>query len=399
MSTPGSRCTVSGADAPLVHAIARHLKKMGIPGSVCKFDSLPAGLGPGRDGLLVLAAATVADAREIPRRVQEIVLQQWPVAVLVTATEAAAAFVELRCLQGHIAGYFQWPREAGRLADCIGARLRGVCRSRPAPEPPLPGVICRDFLGATPALWPMAEALAAAAAQDVNVLITGETGTGKSFLARVIHGCSPRKGQRLVVVPCGALAPSLIESELFGHTRGAFTGAGRARAGRFASAGKGTLLLDEVEALGLAEQAKLLQVIETGEFEPVGSTRTQVCAARIMAASNVDLEEAVRAARFRSDLYYRLAGLVFHLPPLRERPGDIPRLAGGMVARFNHKFRKGLFAVSPEVMAVLQSLPWPGNLRELENALMHAVLLSAGPDLLVEHLPPAYRTLHREPMK
>jgi two-component system, NtrC family, response regulator HydG len=326
--------------------------------------------------------------------VQDIRLRQWPVVVLVAATEAAAAG-ELTCLHGQAAGHFQWPREAAALAGFIKERLGKGLNSRPSAEPSLPEVICRVFLRATPALWPLGEYLAAAAVQDVNVLITGQTGTGKSFLARVIHECSLRKDHGLVVVPCAALLPRLIDSEFFGHTQGAFTGADRARVGRFAAAGEGTLLLDEIEALGLEPQAKLLRVIETGEFEPVGSTATQVCAARVIATSTMSLEEAVQANRFRSDLYYRLAGMTFHLPPLRERPGDIPLLAGVMVARVNRKFAKGLFAISPDVMAALQAMPWPGNLRQLEAALMQAVLLSAGPDLLLQHFPPPYRALLR----
>jgi len=269
MTNSGSHFTVSGLDVQLVNAIAAQLKRMGISGSICKFGSLPASLGPERDELLILAAASVADTREIIRRVQDITLQGWPVAVVVAATEAATASGELTCLHGHICANFQWPRESAALTSFIKELLPKASRSRPCTEPSPQEVICRDFLRATPALWPLGDSLAAAAAQDVNVLITGDMGTGKSFLARVIHECSPRKNHGLVAMPCGALVPSLMESELFGHTQGAFTGADRARVGRFAAADKGTLLLDEIEALGLEQQAKLLRVIDTGEFEPV----------------------------------------------------------------------------------------------------------------------------------
>jgi DNA-binding NtrC family response regulator len=397
MTMPGSRLTVSGAEPQLANAIAGHLKKMGLPGSVCQLASLPGRLGPERDGLLVLAVASAADAREVRRLVQEIALQRWPAEVLVVATAAAAGAADWTGLSGHVVRRLEWPGDAAALAGLVWERLGRRPRSPPAREKPLPVRICQDFLRATPSLWTLADRLAAAAAHDVNVLIQGETGTGKSFLARIIHGCSPRKDHRFLVVPCGALVPHLIESELFGHVRGAFTGADRAREGRFAAAGRGTLLLDEIDALGLEQQANLLRVIETGEFEPVGSEQTQLSRARVIAASNVDLEEAVRAGKFRQDLYYRLAGMTFTLPPLRERASDIPPLARGLVARSNRRFNKGLFDIHAEALSALQAHPWPGNIRQLENALLQAVLYSAGSHLLVQHFPQPYRSVFGGP--
>src|SRR5206468_7734519 len=147
----------------------------------------------------------------------------------------------------------------------------------------------------------------------------------------------------------------------------------------FAAVGEGTLLLDEIDTLGLEQQATLLRVIETGEFEPVGSNETQRCHARLIVASNLDLEEAAARGRFRPDLYFRLNVMSFHLPPLRERVQDIAALARGMAARFNRKFQKDLFDISPEALAALESFPWPGNIRQLENAVQQAVLVSAGP--------------------
>src|SRR5262249_11352223 len=158
-----------------------------------------------------------------------------------------------------------------------------------------------------------------------------------------IHEHSPRKNQRMMVVPCGALAANLIESELFGHARGAFTGADRSKVGKFEAVGSGTLLLDEIDTLGLEHQAKLLRVIETGAYEPVGSNDTAICKARIIAASNWNLEEAVAQGKFREDLYYRLNVLALHLEPLKERPQDIAPLTRGMVAYFSNKFDKELF--------------------------------------------------------
>jgi transcriptional regulator with PAS, ATPase and Fis domain len=185
------------------------------------------------------------------------------------------------------------------------------------------------------------------------------------------------------------LAANLIESEFFGHTKGAFTGADRAKEGKFAAAGEGTLLLDEIDTLSLEQQANLLRVLETGEYEPVGSNETRVCNARIIAASNWDLEEAVEQGKFRRDLYYRLHVMAFHLPPLRERKHDIAPLARGMAAHFNQKFCKGLYDVATDAVEALDSFPWPGNIRQLENVIQQAVLVSMGPQLLRSHLPPS----------
>jgi transcriptional regulator with PAS, ATPase and Fis domain len=221
--------------------------------------------------------------------------------------------------------------------------------------------------------------------------LTGETGTGKTHLARLMHDCSPRRNEPFLTVPCGAQPANLVESAFFGHDKGAFTGADRAKIGKFEAAGGGTILLDEIDTLGLEQQAGLLRVIETGEFEPVGSNETRHCSARIIVASNWDLEEAVSANKFRQDLYYRLNVMSFHLPPLRERVQDISPLVRALVARFNTKFNKELFDISPQAMDAIESFPWPGNIRQMENFVQQAVLVSSGPELLFDHLPQQVR--------
>ncbi|SRR5579871_960052 len=265
---------------------------------------------------------------------------------------------------------------------------KGASKSSPAVDSAaLEEFIRRRLLAQTPSLLPMAQPLALAAAHDVTVLLTGETGTGKTFVARLIHDCSARKAERFLAVPCGALANSLVESELFGHVKGAFTGADKARPGKFAAAAGGTILLDEIDALGLEQQAKLLRVIETGEYEPVGGNETLACRARIIAASNLNLEEAVAQGKFRQDLFYRLHVLAFYLPPLRERREDIVPLAQAFMTAYSAKYRKGLTAISPEAVAALQAYTWPGNIRQLENIVQLAVLRSSGTELLRAHLP------------
>jgi transcriptional regulator with PAS, ATPase and Fis domain len=248
-------------------------------------------------------------------------------------------------------------------------------------------VAIQERLARTPSLHSWSELLVVVAEHNLPVLLTGETGVGKTWLARIIHDCSPRTNEPFVTVPCGALPPQLIESEFFGHTRGAFTGADRSRAGKIAAAGKGSLLLDEIDLLSLQQQGKLLRVLDSGEYEQLGSNETKRRACRIIAASNADLDELVKCGAFRSDLYYRLHVLPLHLPPLRERIDDISPLAKGLASRYAAQFGKALHEIDREALALLKSYSWPGNLRELDSAMRQAVLLSRGEVLLCQHLP------------
>jgi len=226
---------------------------------------------------------------------------------------------------------------------------------------------------------------------DSTVLIYGESGTGKELVARALHYNGPRREGPFVAVNCAALPEALLESELFGYERGAFTGATRSKPGRFELADGGTLFLDEVGEMGLAVQAKLLRVLDQKEFERLGGTKTIRVDVRIIAATNRDLEADVASGRFRRDLFYRLNVVSIHLPPLRERREDIPLLVEHFVRKFGEKMGRKVRSVSPEAMRLLMDYDWPGNVRELENAIEHAFVMMRGDTILPEDLPETIR--------
>lgn len=222
---------------------------------------------------------------------------------------------------------------------------------------------------------------------DTSVLLQGETGTGKTRLARLIHELSPRREQPFLVVNSGVLSSNVIESEMFGHVRGAFTSADRDRTGKFAEVGTGTILLDDIDQFPLDSQAKLLRVVEDRVFEPVGSNRTQPMMARLIVTSNRVLSEEVAAGRFRSDLYYRLCVVAFSLPPLRENLALIAPLAFKFLGEFNRSMGRRLKGIASDALIALQEHSWPGNIRELRNVMERAVALSEGSLLQMQDLP------------
>ena len=241
-----------------------------------------------------------------------------------------------------------------------------------------------DLVGRSPARRAVLHQVDHVAATDVPVLLLGETGTGKELVARAIHARSGRGARPLIAVNCAALPPPLIESELFGHEKGAFTGATQTRAGRFELADGSTLFLDEVGDLDPALQAKLLRVLQEGEVTRLGASRPQKVDVRIVAATNRDLDEAMRAGRFRADLYYRLSVFPVTLPPLRARREDIPLLVWHFIQVRQRALGQSITAVPPEVMAMLVGYDWPGNVRELQNVIDRALILSSGPTLQVD---------------
>lgn len=242
----------------------------------------------------------------------------------------------------------------------------------------------KEIVGSSPAILALLRKIEQVAPTDVTVLICGETGTGKELVARAIHERSTRNGRPLVKVNCGAICASLVESELFGHVKGAFTGAIERRIGRFELADGGTIFLDEVGELNLESQVKLLRILEEHEFEPVGSSRSVRASVRVIAATNTDLGEAVKAGQFRADLFYRLNVIPLDVPPLRDRRPDIPKLVMFFLERFSKKFDKRFDGLSQATMDLLVDYEWPGNVRELQNIIERAVVLSQGPVLALD---------------
>jgi formate hydrogenlyase transcriptional activator len=235
-----------------------------------------------------------------------------------------------------------------------------------------------EIVGNSPQLSSVLHTVERVAPTDTTVLILGETGTGKELVARAVHNRSSRRSHPLVKVNCGAISAGLIESELFGHVKGAFTGALERRIGRFELADRGTIFLDEVGELPLDMQVKLLRVLQEQEFEPVGSSRTVKVDVRVIAATNRVLEEEVAAGKFRADLFYRLNVLPVRVPPLRERRADIPQLVMFFIQRHAKRIGRTVEGVSRESLERLMGYPWPGNVRELENVVERALVLSRG---------------------
>jgi DNA-binding NtrC family response regulator len=261
-------------------------------------------------------------------------------------------------------------------------QLRQRVRDRVAPD---------NIVGSAPPMQRVFEIVDQVAPSKATVLITGESGTGKELVANAIHQRSPRAGKPFIKLHCAALAESLLESELFGHERGSFTGALARKDGRFSLADGGTLFLDEIGEISPAIQVKLLRFLQEHEFERVGGTQTLRVDVRVIAATNRHLQDEIAKGRFREDLYYRLNVVSLEMPALRERRADIPALAKFFVDRYARENAKAIEGCTPEALELLMNYGWPGNVRELENAIERAVVLAPGPSIEPRHLPPSVR--------
>lgn len=308
--------------------------------------------------------------------------------VVMTAFGSIESAVE--AMQAGAGDYLRKPFEAGELAAVVERALRTHpdAAAGPPAEPraesrtPFDGII-----GRSPALRELLGLVSKVAETDSTVLITGETGTGKELIGRAIHRASRRRDRVFSAVNSAAFPETLLESELFGHRRGSFTGASSNKKGLFESAHQGTVFLDEVAEMPLSMQAKLLRFLQTGEIRPVGGESTRLVDVRLVTATNKSLEEEVAAGRFREDLYYRLNVIPIHVPALRERIEDVPLLAEYFLRRFARRLDKAVDGIAPDALEILTAYPWPGNVRELENCIERGAALCRGPRIGPEDLP------------
>jgi len=333
-----------------VHVVVADLKLPGMSG----LDLLRSlrQLAPETEAIMITAYGTVDSAVEAMKLgAVDFVVKPFKRAVVVEAVERALA------------------RQCGQGAD------------------PTEDAACPGIVGRSRALQRVVQLVRQVASSAATVLISGESGTGKELVAEAIHRLSPRRDAPLVKVSCPTLPDTLLESELFGHERGAFTGAVERRKGRFEVADGGTVFLDEVALLSPGMQAKLLRVLQDGSFERLGSSETRRVDVRVLAATNTDLDEAVRRGAFREDLYYRLNVVSIPIPPLRERPEDIPLLAEHFLRLYREKNGRKILGITREAMACLVHFSWPGNVRELENVIERAVVLARGDRIGLHDLP------------
>ena len=339
-----------------------------------KYDLVVSDVRMERSGGLDVLAAFTSKAPDTP-------------VILITAFGDVAGAME--AIQRGAYDYVSKPFNIEELRLTVGRALerkRLVAEQKTVPSESKTHL--QDIVGKSPVMLEVYKLVARVAGSTATVLVEGESGTGKELVARAIHTHSPRAGAPFVPVNCTALTESLLESELFGHAKGAFTGAVAAKRGLFEAANGGTMFLDEIGDMGPKMQAQLLRTLQDGEVRPVGGAEAIRVDVRLVCATNKDLDEEVKAGRFREDLYFRINVVTVHLPPLRERREDIPILVAHFLAKLARRERRAPAALSPEALKLLTGYTWPGNVRERENAIERAVAVAKGNVVLPSDLPP-----------
>jgi transcriptional regulator with GAF, ATPase, and Fis domain len=348
----------------------------------------------------VLLAMLVLGPKETPYRADDWTLLSAFAQISVVALESAVQHHTIEHLHLELQTKVEKIAEQQRRIITLQTQLhrqasaeKVVLRIEPAEKPaqePADSAAPKatGIVGSSPAVHQLLSLVRKVAVTDAVVLLRGESGTGKELLARAVHETSPRSAKPYVKVHCAALTPSLLESELFGHVKGAFTGAHRDKIGRFELAGGGTLFLDEIGDISLDVQTKLLRVLQEKTFERVGSSETVQADVRIIAATHQNLEDLIRVGRFREDLFYRLNVFPIQVPPLRQRREDIPELVMYFVQQAAQRCRKNLSQIEDDAMVILKGHAWPGNIRELENVIERAAVIAEGDTLLARDLPP-----------
>ncbi|MBI2431859.1 MAG: sigma-54-dependent Fis family transcriptional regulator [Candidatus Hydrogenedentes bacterium] len=327
---------------------------------------------PGKNGLDVLRAAkSINSDCEV---------------IIITGYGTIESAVEAMRLGAH--DYITKPLKLGEIENKVDKIIRKLETRHPSHAQTWIHPSVRHFVGASAQTKQLLKMITRIAPSTTSVLITGPSGVGKELVARAIHEASPRRDRPFVAVNCAALASSVLESELFGHERGAFTGATERRAGRFERAHTGTIFLDEVGEISPGIQTKLLRVLQEGEIERVGGSDTIKVDVRVVAATNRDLFEAMQAGEFREDFYYRLNVISLRVPPLQERRDDIPALVDHFLRKYSLELHKEVYEVDDDVIGTFLNYPWPGNVRELENVIERAIVLADGERITRDDLPP-----------
>jgi len=384
-----ARVMVVEDDPEVARAIARKLGGDGLDVELADdprpvLARLEAGEGDGWDVVLLDVGLPGMSGIDVLRRFRE----ANSLASIVMLTGDNSANTATTCMRAGAFYYLTKPFRPYELSSMVesAARYSTLRRELAGVRTALDDASDQLLVGTSPAMRKLRAALDRLAGQDVSILIRGESGTGKELVARALHERGARRKRRFVALNCGAIPESLIDSELFGHAKGAFTGASTDRPGVFVEADGGTLFLDEIGDMPMAVQARLLRVLQEGEVRPVGGSGVRTVDVRVIAATHVDLTAAVEQARFRQDLFYRLNVVVLSVPPLRERLEDLPILAAHFLRKHGGATPMSL---SPEALDVMIGYPWPGNVRELENAVMHAIALHQGDAIMPESLPNA----------